>query len=51
VLGDRWGVTGAAVAFLVSTLVFAATWAVVLVRLRAELRATGRVGAPRAAGS
>ena len=50
VLGDRWGVTGAAVAFLVSTLVFAATWAVVLVRLRAELRATGRVGAPRAAG-
>ena len=46
VLGDRWGVTGAAVAFLVSTLVFAATWAVVLVRLRAELRATGRVGAP-----
>src|SRR6187401_377498 len=49
VLGDRWGVTGAAVAFLVSTLVFAATWAVVLVRLRAELRATGRVGAPRAA--
>src|SRR6187551_1942916 len=28
VLGDRWGVTGAAVAFLISTLVFAATWAV-----------------------
>jgi O-antigen/teichoic acid export membrane protein len=49
VLGDRWGVTGAAVAFLVSTLVFAATWAVVLVRLRTELRAAGRVGAPRAA--
>lgn len=50
VLGDRWGVTGAAVALLVSTLVFAATWAIVLVRLRSELRATGRVGAPRAAG-
>ena len=51
VLGDRWGVTGAAVAVLVSTLVFAATWAVVLVRLRAELRSTRRVGAPSAAGS
>ena len=49
-LGDRWGVTGAAVAILVSTLVFAATWLVVLVRLRAELRASGRVPAARAAG-
>ena len=34
VLGDRYGVTGAAVAILVSTMVFAAAWAVVLVRLR-----------------
>jgi O-antigen/teichoic acid export membrane protein len=49
VLGDRNGVTGAAVAILVSTLVFAAAWAVVLVRLRTELRAAGRVGPPRAA--
>jgi O-antigen/teichoic acid export membrane protein len=51
VLGARWGVTGAAVAILVSTVVFAAAWAVVLVRLRAELRATGRIGAASAAGS
>jgi len=50
-LGDQWGVTGAAIAFLVSTLVFAATWAIVLVRLRSELRSAGRVGAPNAAGS
>jgi len=51
VLGARWDVTGAAVAILVSTLVFAATWAVVLVRLRAELRATRAVGAPTTAGT
>ncbi|HWO78881.1 lipopolysaccharide biosynthesis protein [Gaiella sp.] len=51
VFGARWDVTGAAVAVLVSTLVFAATWAVVLVRLRAELRTARRVGAPSAAGS
>jgi O-antigen/teichoic acid export membrane protein len=50
VFGDEWGVTGAAAAILVSTLAFAATWAVVLVRLRAELRASGRMPAPRAAG-
>jgi len=50
VLGDRFGVTGAAVATLVSTVAFAATWAVVLVRLRAELRAAGRIPAPGAAG-
>ena len=49
--GDRWGVTGAAVAILVSTLVFAAAWLVVLARLRAELRAGRGVGAPRTAGS
>jgi len=51
VLGARWDVTGAAVAVLVSTLVFAATWAVVLVRLRAELRTARPVGAPSTAGS
>jgi O-antigen/teichoic acid export membrane protein len=50
-LGARWDVTGAAVAILASTLVFAAAWAVVLVRLRAELRTSGRVGAATAAGS
>ena len=51
VLGARWEVTGAAVAILVSTCVFAAAWAVVLVRLRDELRAGRRVGAPTPAGS
>ena len=50
VLGDRWGVTGAAVAILVSTLVFALAWLVVLTRLRAELRAGRELGAPTAAG-
>ena len=48
ILGDRWGVTGAAVAILVSTLVFAAAWLVVLSRIRAEVRtaaaASGRRG-------
>src|SRR4029079_16549544 len=51
VLGDRWGVTGAAVAILVSTLVFAATWLVVLSRIRAQARGGRGVGAPRTAGS
>jgi O-antigen/teichoic acid export membrane protein len=51
VLGDRSGVTGAAVAILVSTLVFAAAWVVILVRLRDELRATRATGAPRTASS
>jgi O-antigen/teichoic acid export membrane protein len=50
VLGDRWGVTGAAVAILVSTLVFAAAWIVVLGRLRTELRTGRGIGAPTAAG-
>jgi O-antigen/teichoic acid export membrane protein len=49
VLGERHGVTGAAVAILVSTLVFALAWVVILVRLRDELRAAGGVGAARAA--
>ena len=50
-LGARWDVTGAAVAILVSTVVFAITWTVVLVRLRAELRAVRPVGSPEAAAS
>jgi O-antigen/teichoic acid export membrane protein len=37
VLGAEWGATGAAVAVLASTLVFAATWAVVLARLHSEV--------------
>ena len=49
VLGDRDGVTGAAVAILVSTLVFAVAWLVILARLRDELRSGRPVGAPRAA--
>jgi hypothetical protein len=39
-------VTGAAVAVLVSTLVFAAAWLLVLVRLRAEVAAAERSGGP-----
>jgi O-antigen/teichoic acid export membrane protein len=39
VLGARWGVTGAAVAVLVSTVVFAAAWAVALARLRVSMGA------------
>jgi O-antigen/teichoic acid export membrane protein len=39
VLGAEWGATGAAVAVLVSTLVFAAAWLVVVVRLRDEVHA------------
>jgi O-antigen/teichoic acid export membrane protein len=50
-LGARWDVTGAAVAILISTLVFAAAWTVVLVRLRAELRDARRLGAATAARS
>ena len=38
-LGSEWGATGAAVAVLVSTLVFAAAWLVVVVRLRDEVHA------------
>jgi O-antigen/teichoic acid export membrane protein len=37
VLGAEWGATGAAVAVLVSTLVFAASWAVALTRLRTHM--------------
>ena len=41
VLGAEWGATGAAVAVLASTLVFAAAWLVVITRLRAEVHAAG----------
>ncbi len=41
-LGSEWGATGAAVAVLVSTLVFAAAWLVVLLRLHDEV-AAGKV--------
>jgi O-antigen/teichoic acid export membrane protein len=34
VLGDRWGVTGAGAAVLVSSVAFALAWAVILLRLR-----------------
>jgi len=37
VLGAEWGATGAAVAVLASTVVFAATWAIVLARLHTEI--------------
>jgi O-antigen/teichoic acid export membrane protein len=36
-LGAEWGATGAAVAVLVSTAVFAAAWAIALSRLRTEV--------------
>jgi O-antigen/teichoic acid export membrane protein len=36
VFGDRWGVTGAGAAVLVSTGAFALTWLVLVVRLRRE---------------
>lgn len=42
VLGVEWGVTGAAVAVLASSVAFAAVWAVVLARLRAEVAARDR---------
>jgi Na+-driven multidrug efflux pump len=35
--GYQWGVTGAAIAMLVSTVVFALAWAVALIRLHAEV--------------
>jgi O-antigen/teichoic acid export membrane protein len=41
VLGAEWGATGAAIAVLGSTLVFAAAWLVVILRLREEVRAAG----------
>lgn len=44
VLGAEWGATGAAVAVLVSTAVFAIAWVVVLARLRSEVSASERAG-------
>jgi O-antigen/teichoic acid export membrane protein len=41
VLGAEWGATGAAIAVLGSTLVFAVAWLVVILRLREEVRAAG----------
>jgi O-antigen/teichoic acid export membrane protein len=41
VLGYEWGVTGASVAVLVATLVFAAAWAVALARLRLSIASDG----------
>ncbi|MDW8338719.1 MAG: lipopolysaccharide biosynthesis protein [Thermoleophilia bacterium] len=43
-LGTTWGATGAAVAILVATLAFAATWGALLLRLRAELRPGSAAG-------
>jgi Na+-driven multidrug efflux pump len=39
VLGAEWGATGAAVAVLVSTLVFGLAWLVVVLRLHGEVSA------------
>lgn len=50
VLGASWGAKGAAVAVLVSTLVFAAAWAVALVRLRAEFGSGDGTGIEGAVG-
>jgi len=44
VLGAEWGATGAAAAVLVSSVVFAAAWLVVLTRLRAEVAEAERSG-------
>jgi O-antigen/teichoic acid export membrane protein len=38
-LGAEWGATGAAIAVLVSAVVFATAWLVVLARLRSEVAA------------
>src|SRR5262249_22549498 len=45
-LGGEWGVTGAAVATLVSTLAFVAIWSVFLVRLRGEIASRTAAAAP-----
>ena len=46
VLGSAWGATGAAVAVLAATIVFACTWLVLLARLRHEVATTDpRAGA------
>ncbi len=40
-LGSEWGATGAAVAVLVATVVFAIAWAVAIARLRVDIAAHG----------
>jgi O-antigen/teichoic acid export membrane protein len=45
VLGSEWGATGAAVAVLVATLVFAAAWGFAIARLRVDLAAQPESGA------
>ena len=47
VLGNEWGATGAAVAVLIATVVFAAAWAVAIARLRIDVAAS-RAGRQRA---
>ncbi len=42
-LGAEWGATGAAVATLIATVAFGCAWAVLLIRLRREHRASGLV--------
>jgi len=37
VLGAKWGVTGAAIATLISTGAFVALWSVLLLRLRGDV--------------
>jgi O-antigen/teichoic acid export membrane protein len=47
ILGARWGANGAAVAILVATIVFAAHWTIVFVRVRREAAPLARPqGAP-----
>jgi O-antigen/teichoic acid export membrane protein len=43
-LGAEWGATGAAIGVLVSTVVFALAWLVVIVRLRDEVHASDAAG-------
>jgi O-antigen/teichoic acid export membrane protein len=45
-LGARWGVTGAAVATLISTVAFVLLWTVLLLRLRSEVAARGAAAVP-----
>ena len=40
-LGSKWGATGAAVAVLVATIVFAVAWGVAIARLRVDIAAHG----------
>lgn len=47
-LGARWGVTGAAVAILISAVTYAVVWAVLLHRVRTEADARAAAGAQEA---